>query len=229
MFLLGPIGIPYGNIPRVVLLFLCSEAIRTKSREINLGNNLSTFLRELGLYSSGGQKGDITRFKEQMKRLVASKIQFQYSGRNSEAGFDASIAKKYFFFWDDDPEQSTLFDNKIVLDADFYEEITSSRIPIHLGVITALKSSSFALDLYSWLTYRVSYLEEPATITWKELEQQVGADYSDPNNFRKRAISVLAQIKMVWVGLEYEKVRGGFILKPCDPSVPPTLRKRLSS
>ena len=215
------IGIPYGTVPRLVLFYLCSEAIRTKSRQIGLGDSLGAFLTDLGLKSTGGKKGDITRFKNQIKRLVTAKIKFQYDGDNAEAAFNASIAKKHFFFWDQNPEQPSLFESNVVLDHDFYEEIIAAPVPLHLGVVHALKSSSFALDLYTWLTYRVSRLEKPIFIKWSDLELQVGADYSDTKNFSRRARQVLGEVKTLWPHLDYDdSKRGGFMLKPCTPSVP---------
>ena len=43
------LGLPYGNIPRILIAWLSTEAIKKKEREIKLGNNLSDFLRELDL------------------------------------------------------------------------------------------------------------------------------------------------------------------------------------
>ena len=76
------VGIPYGTIPRLVMIYLCSEAIRTKSRRISLGDNLAAFMKELGMEQTGGANGSITRFKKQMQRLVSAKIKFAYAGDN---------------------------------------------------------------------------------------------------------------------------------------------------
>ena len=215
------VGIPFGNIPRLVLIYICSEAKRTKSREISLGDNLSAFLRALGMEPRGGKRGDITRFKDQMNRLVTSRIKFEHNDNRGKTGFNASIAKQYFFFWDSkDPDQPSLWENKIILDADFYDEIVSSSVPIHLGAVAMLKSSSFDLDLYTWLTFRVSYLSKPAMIKWTDLQEQVGANYASTKDFGKRARKVLLNVKTLWPGLDYKTVRGGFVLNPCEPSVP---------
>ena len=160
-----------------------------------------------------------------MNRLVTSRIKFEYNDGSAKAGFNASIAKKYFFFWDSgDPEQPSLWENKIILDADFYQEIVSASVPLHLGAVAALKSSSFDLDIYTWLTFRVSYLQKPTMIKWTDLQKQIGADYSNIKDFGKRARKVLGNVKTVWNGLDYQPVRGGFILNPCEPSVPKLTR-----
>lgn len=60
------IGFPYGNIPRLVLAYLTTSVVRTRSREIDLGRSLSAFMKDIGLYSNGR---DIRRMKEQLQRL----------------------------------------------------------------------------------------------------------------------------------------------------------------
>ena len=46
--------LPFGNLPRLILAWLCTEVVRTQSREIVLGKSLSVFMRTLGVYSSAG-------------------------------------------------------------------------------------------------------------------------------------------------------------------------------
>ena len=48
--------LPYGNLPRLLLAWVCTEAVRTGSRDIVLGKSLSDFMRALGVYSSSGGK-----------------------------------------------------------------------------------------------------------------------------------------------------------------------------
>ena len=48
--------LPFGNLPRLLMAWLCSEAVRTQSRVLILGKSLSDFMRALGVYSSSGEK-----------------------------------------------------------------------------------------------------------------------------------------------------------------------------
>lgn len=63
------IGLPYGSIPRLLLAWVTTEAIRTKSRELELGFSLTSFMADLGLTATGGANGSITRLKDQIRRL----------------------------------------------------------------------------------------------------------------------------------------------------------------
>ena len=44
--------LPFGNLPRLLLAWVCIEAVRTGSREIILGKSLSEFMRKLDILSS---------------------------------------------------------------------------------------------------------------------------------------------------------------------------------
>ena len=46
--------LPYGNLPRLLLAWVSTEAVRTQSRVLILGDSLSEFMRTLGVYSSAG-------------------------------------------------------------------------------------------------------------------------------------------------------------------------------
>ena len=41
--------LPYGNIPRLLLAWVCSEAVRTQSRDLVLGRSLYEFMHKLGM------------------------------------------------------------------------------------------------------------------------------------------------------------------------------------
>ena len=59
--------LPYGNLPRLLLAWVCTEAVRTQNRELVLGRSLSKFMRTLGINSdSGGTRGEQTRLRNQM-------------------------------------------------------------------------------------------------------------------------------------------------------------------
>ena len=73
------IGIPYGTIPRLLLAWLTTEAVKTQRREIILGKSLSDFMEQLDLIPTGGRWGSITRLREQMKRLFSAGISCTYN------------------------------------------------------------------------------------------------------------------------------------------------------
>lgn len=51
------IGLPYGTVPRLLLAWMTTEAVKTQSRELELGDSLSGFMRELDLVPTSGRWG----------------------------------------------------------------------------------------------------------------------------------------------------------------------------
>lgn len=47
-----------------------------------------------------------------------------------------------------------------------------------MRAIKVLRSSPLALDIYVWLTHRMSYLSKRTTIPWVSLSGQFGAGYA---------------------------------------------------
>jgi hypothetical protein len=216
-----PIGFPYGNIPRLIMFYLCTEAIQKREKVICLGDSLSAFMRNIGLEVTGGEQGTIRRFKEQMWRLLACSIFFTLDSQELKILENAQIAHKVKLLWDtQQPEEESLSSSYIELSQDFINEIWAYPVPIDLGIIAAIKQSSLALDLYAWLTHRVTYLNKNTFISWQSIAGQVGSQYKDIKDFKKRAKEELQKICAVWPSLNLKEVRGGIMLMPSSPSVP---------
>ena len=85
--------LPYGNLPRLLLAWVSTEAVRTQSREISLGSSLAEFMRKLGINSdSGGARGERTRLRNQMDRLFSATVQLIYKDERVEARVSSSVA-----------------------------------------------------------------------------------------------------------------------------------------
>ena len=54
MTAVGKTKLPFGNLPRLLLAWVCTEAVRTQNRELVLGKSLSDFMRTLGMEPVGG-------------------------------------------------------------------------------------------------------------------------------------------------------------------------------
>ena len=131
--------LPFGNLPRLLMAWVCTEAVRTQSRELVLGRSLSKFMRTLGAYNSGGQPQ--TRLRNQMKRLFGCTVSLIYEDERGE------------FWWNErKPDDPSLWDSKIELGEKFFHEIIRHPVPLDMNTLTALKRSTLGLDLYLWLT-----------------------------------------------------------------------------
>lgn len=218
-------GYPYGTIPRLLIFWLTTEALRTGSRHIELGDHLADFMRKLGLDSSrGGIRSDAHRLRDQMERLFRARISFEYRDERQQSWLDMQIAPKGMQWWNHSlNEQPTLWENWVELGEEFYKAITDHPVPVNMDALQTLKNSPLALDLYAWLTYqafRASSSKRSRRISWKSLHEQLGADYADVQNFRRKAIEAIRKIESVYPGLQLETIEGGLSVKPSSPAIP---------
>lgn len=219
------IGYPYGTIPRLLLFWITTEAVRTKNPRLELGNHLASFMRELGLDPSTGRgkRGDAVRLCDQMQRLFRATISFDQSEDKKEAWLDMQVAPKGMFWWDEkQPDQPTLWGSWIQLGEDFFNAITAAPVPVDMRSLKALKRSPLALDLYAWATYsayRTQQNGQSRSVSWEALHEQLGAEYHDMKEFAKSARAALRKVQAVYpeLGLKFEK--GGVKVLPCNPAI----------
>lgn len=220
--LLAPsaIGLPYGTVPRLLLAWLTTEAVRTRSRELELGDTLSGFMQELGLAPTGGRWGSITRLKEQARRLFSSTVSVSYDDRDRHASLGYRLADRALLWWDAKaPDQAALWRSTVVLTEAFYQEVIDHPVPVDMRAIKVLKRSALALDIYCWLTYRSSYVSKPTTIPWSALALQFGSEYGRTRAFKAAFLQELRKVTTVYRGADVEPLETGLLVKPARPHV----------
>jgi len=109
--------------------------------------------------------------------------------------------------------------SRIVLGQVFFEEITGSAVPVDLRAIHQLQRSPLAIDLYVWLTYRMSYLRKPTLIPWKSLQGQFGSEYARPRDFRRKVLIHLTSVLRVYPSVRVQQTDAGLGLCPSTPHV----------
>ena len=233
----GDNKLPFGNIPRLLMAWVSTEAVRTQSRELVLGRSLSKFMRTLGINStSGGARGEQTRLRNQMNRLFGCTVQLIYEDANSKRFISSLIADRGEFWWNErKPDEPVLWDSKIRLGEDFFDEIIRYPVPLDMNILTALKRSSLGLDLYLWLVYRTFALRAPQRLTWRQIYRQFGVDPANASNkqtvqnFRREVLRELKKIKLAWPDLNYATAPGVLILLPSTPVIAPSDHRHLAS
>ena len=221
--------LPYGNLPRLILAWLCTEVVKTQSREIVLGKSLAEFMRKLGIGSdSGGSRGEGTRLRNQMKRLFHCTVSLISEHAHGERFVTSPIADRGEFWWDPTrSDERPLWSSKIRIGEDFFNQIISHPVPIDMNTLKALKRSSVGLDMYLWLVYRTFSLTRPLSLSWRQIYRQFGADPANATDkfavrgFREKALRELNKIKTAWPGLNYGTARGVLILYPSKSAIPP--------
>ena len=142
--------LPFGTNPRLILAWVCTEAVRTQSRDIVLGRSLSEFMRKLGISSTDG-RGQ-ARLRNQMERLFSCSVSIIYKDDNRQTSAFAVLADLTEFWWNPKhPDQTGRWESKVRLSESFFNEIVSHPVPLDLTTLKALKRSPLGLDLYLWL------------------------------------------------------------------------------
>lgn len=231
--------LPYGNIPRLLLAWVCTEAVKTKNRDLILGPSLLSFMHELGMSSnSGGERGDRTRLRNQMERLFNAHIHLIYEVPGHKVTTSSAVADRMELWWDyRTPEQDTIWHSQIRLGEAFFNEIVANPVPLDMRILKAMRRSSLGLDLYMWMSYKTyslySQRKKPERLTWERLYRQFSADPDNAdrpfgladrlvvNDFRKDALRELRKLKLCWPTLEFATPKGCLEIRPCPPSISP--------
>ena len=168
-----------------------------------------------------------TRLRNQMDRLFNASVSLIYENKRDKATVNAQIATRTEFWWNErKPEERALWQSKVVLSHEFFNEIINHPVPLDMNILRALTRSPLGLDLYVWLNYRTFGLTRPFQLTWPQLYRQFGADPAKAgnkntvNSFRTESLRELKKIKVAWPGLDYATPAGVLELRPSEPSIP---------
>jgi hypothetical protein len=214
------IGLPFGSIPRLLLVYCSTQAVKTKSPEIVLGRTLTSFMADLGFLPTGGRAGSIPRFRLQAERLFSCTVRYSEKSPNvflRGGGF--MIAKEQRLWWNR-PDHAALWRSTVTLSHEFFEEILDAPVPLDLRALFLLRRSPLALDIYQWLTWRMSCLRKKTVMPWESVAMQFGADYGVPRQFKFAFLKQLAKVLVVYPKANVEPGDGGLILKPSPTHVP---------
>lgn len=222
------IGYPSGVMPRLLLNWMSTEAVRTRSAELELGSSLNSFMQKLNLKATGGRNGSITKLRQQMERLFRARLSVHVDAPDRQTGADLSIASAWDLRWparSQNPDQQSLLAPSLVrLSPDFFQRVIDSPVPVNMDALIALRGSALRLDIYSWLTYRMSYLPRATTVPWKMLREQFGSRLADDRSgraqFKRDFTRNLEKVLVVYREARVEVLDTGVRLRPSAPHVP---------
>lgn len=215
-------GLPYGSLPRLILVWMTREAKLTNSPVLKLGKSFSEFLTTLKLSQSGGVRGDATRLRDQMLKLFSTHISCVY--QNNKQGIckaeQFSVARSFELWWNpmNQDKEKISHQSTITLAKDFFDELINRPVPVDLRMFQALRRSPLQIDIYVWLTYRFSYLKKNTLISWNQLSNQFGSNYAlntqGLRDFKREFLKALHVVTVMYKGANVEDQSEGIILKP---------------
>jgi Plasmid encoded RepA protein len=211
------VGVPYGSRARLIMLYLQSEALRTGSRDVELGRSLSDWLGRLGIPVGGKSYRDV---REQASRISRCRLSFHIQTGNRTGLINQNILDTAMFM-DDRGDQGNLFVETATLSEHFFAQLKKHPVPIEESAISAINNNSMALDVYCWLAYRLHALQKPKSITWKALRVQFSPTVKQLFHFRAHFKDNLALALAVYPAARVEESDNGLTLFPSSPPVAP--------
>jgi hypothetical protein len=118
-------------------------------------------------------------------------------------------------------EEAGQWQSQVRLTERFFQEIVNNPVPIDLRAYKALRGSPLAMDIYTWLTYRMSYTHRKSRpIRWEMLMMQFGSGFNTNNmeqagrDFKKAFIKALKPVLTVYPEANLEITNEGLVLLP---------------
>jgi hypothetical protein len=212
-----PLGLPFGSYARFILLFLQSEAIRTQSREIELGRSMRVWLGSMGL-SIGGKT--YKQVNDQARRISGCTLTFYADRKGSElmrrGGFVDGAINMADAIADDQP---SLWQERVLLNEEFFRALREHPVPLSESALRAIGPRSMVIDVYIWLAYRLHALKRDVEVGWPALYAQFGGGYGQIRFFRRHFIECLAMATAAYPEARIDLSDRGVILRPSRPAV----------
>ena len=205
------LGVPFGNYPRVALIWILSQAVRFNTRDIYLGKNFTQWCRKLGYENlSYGPRGTATRIKEQVDRLLACEWQIRWDGdHDGDAAFavkEVKLSNEYA-----GSMKAGDFVREIRLSETFYSHLKDHAVPLNEAAISELKGQSLALDLYCYLAYRLPRVKGPRQhISWEQLFKHLGSN-SEMKSFKQNVRKALHLVTAVYPNANVDMSNPGLV------------------
>ena len=227
-------GLPYGVPARLLTIYCTSEAVRTNSPEIYLGDSVHDFLRRLDVPITRGARGSLSVYANQLLRLIHSTLSIDENIRDGAGRQGLHMRQALFVeearLWWDDPEHSNGRKgagrpagrsigngSSLMLSSVLFHSILERSAPLATSAIKQLRKSPMDLDVYAWLVHRLFHLSKPSMVSWEQLSNQFGHNYGLPRKFRHFFLDSLKRVSAVYPEAKLQISESGVLLLPSRP------------
>ncbi|MBK1661683.1 replication protein RepA [Paracraurococcus ruber] len=220
------VGVPYGSIARLILLYLQTEAIRTNSPEVELGRSMKSWMGRMNL-STGGKTYQLVT--EQARRISACRLTFFADRDGLEARHNGAFVQDAITLSGlaGEEAQGTLWQDRVRLDDGFWRSLRDHPVPIREEAIKAIGTRSLAIDVYIWLAYRLHSLGKTTSVSWPAIHAQFGAGFRLVRQLKPSFTEALNLAMAVYPEARVDVTKDGLTLHPSPPAVPKLEARRL--
>jgi len=210
------VGLPYGPRARLVLLHLCSLAVKTQSPVVEVERSFTAFARELGL-ANGGRNLRTLRDQTVRMAVVGMRIAVRHPSHIDQ--YQGQVFRRLEVAYNDG-SQLSLWSPTVEFSEGFYESLRDHAVPLRREAIGSLAHSAMALDAYCWLAYRLWRVRHPVLLRWEVLQAQFGRPEHHARSFRRRFRRALSQALLAYPEARVEEEAEGLRLYESAPPVP---------
>lgn len=214
--------IPYGPMPRLIMSYLNTYALRLGSPEVPVGGSASEFLRMIGKGTNGGTRGVFPSFRKQTQALAACRMILGFNANGIAYTYNGQPVQEFQAFIND---QHSLWPGVVRLSDEYYRTLKEHAVPLDIRALAELMGSSLALDIYYWLAQRLYRIEgRPLVLHWKALKEQFGQEYTGANaekDFKTKFTTAFNQVLLAYPTARAKRVTGGLLLAASPPPVAP--------
>jgi hypothetical protein len=221
------LGLPYGEKPRLVLIHLATEAVRTGSPVVDVEESMTAFARSLGLETNGQQ---LRALKDQLARLAAATVRMGVVEEGRAFQVNTQFVSAFDLWFPKQADQRVLWPSTVRLSEEYFQSLGQHAVPLDARAVAALASSSMALDVYVWLAQRLHRVPtgKPQFVAWSNLHEQFGQGFARIRDFRRRFLQTFHHVATAYPTARITADDRGLSLEHSPPPVPPRHRPRLS-
>lgn len=202
---IGEETLPWGGIPRIIILYLNTMAVLNGTDTISLGKNIKEFVESLDYKASYVEGGTNDQVMEQLEKLYRTEFSHERIEKIhlEDGSVEIKRHQKSFKIFDEKNTFELIKDNlsekqeaTVKLSATYFNELKAHPVPLSMDTIKALKKSPLGLDLYAFLSYRAN-TKKLIALKLTDLMKQFGIE-SETWRFKDNIKRALKLVQKQW-------------------------------
>lgn len=164
-------SVPSGAMARLALAQISTYVARHRTLEIPIGRSAAAWVRSIAASESAAH---LRRARETLIDLAAADITIGWRNSTVYARPVHAVSEWRFGLG------GVAWPSTIQVSRDYAEAILESAVPIDQRTLMALRGSALAMDIYTWLAYRLYRVPDHGVLVpWRALEQQFAVGGSE--------------------------------------------------